>query len=93
MKSPKRIFAAIVLLTFCQFVGTQRVSAQTCSDQGQPLIIYRNAGPPIIIENGFNPCKEAEKQARKLQRKREKLAKRLEAKQESKETETAEVRP
>ncbi len=64
--------------------------AQTCgSDQSQPMIIYRNAGPPIIIENAFNPCREAEKKALKLQRKREKLAKRLSS---SEETDVKEIK-
>lgn len=58
---------------------TQPVLSQTCSNTSEPLVIYRNAGPPIIIENAFNPCKEAEKKAQKLERKREKLARRLEA--------------
>jgi len=51
------------------------------------MIIYRNAGPPLIIENSFDPCKEAAKKARKLQRHHEKLAKAL-AEKEEKERES-----
>lgn len=63
--------------------------AQTCSrNQSQPMIIYRNAGPPIIIEDAFNPCEEAEKKALKLQRKRENLARRLSTSEEKAVKET-----
>lgn len=77
------VIAAISLPIFV--ISGQSVSAQTCNNQSEPLIIYRNAGPPIIIENGFNPCKEYEKKAYRLQRKREKLAQKLEKEAAEKE--------
>ncbi len=77
------VIAAISLQVFVS--SGPPVSAQTCSNQSEPLIIYRNAGPPIIIENGFNPCKEYEKKAYKLQRKREKPAQKLEKQAAKKE--------
>lgn len=85
MKSTIRISAIATVCLLLPVSNAQKVIAQTCSDQSQPLIIYRNAGPPIIIENGFNPCKEAEKKAHKLQRKREKLARKHEERQEERE--------
>lgn len=70
------IIAAITLPFFLACISAS--VGQTCSDESQPLIIYRNAGPPIIIENAINPCKEAAKRAQKLQRKHAKLARKLE---------------
>lgn len=77
----------LIILPSCLVVPLTEANAQTCSDQSQPITIYRNAGPPLIIENSFDPCKEAAKRARKLQRQREKLSKTTETKKEEKESE------
>lgn len=83
---------AIVLLTL-QVSLTPPAISQMCGDESQPIIIYRNAGPPIIFESAYNPCKEAAKKARKLQRQREKLAEPLANREAKSEQTISDVRP